>query len=50
MFGGMDVFLIIRFENFDMELYVFYECLKCEVCMIWFFKFILMKENDLLGV
>lgn len=48
MFGGMDVFLIIRFENFDMEL--FYECLKCEVCMFWFFKFmyILMKENDLL--
>lgn len=29
--GGTDVLLIIRSENFDMEL--LYECLKCEVRM-----------------
>lgn len=48
--GGTDVLLIIRSENFDMEL--LYECLKCEVRMIWLSKltYTLMKENDLPGV
>lgn len=46
--GGTDVLLIIRSENFDMEL--LYECLKCEVRMFWLSKLTLMKENDLPGV
>lgn len=48
MSGGKDVLLIIRSENFDMEL--LYECLKCEVRMIWLSKLTLMKESDLPGV
>lgn len=48
MSGGTDVLLIIRSENFDMEL--LYECLKCEVRMFWLSKLTLMKESDLPGV